>query len=433
MNASIDRASVAALTQRRIGSLVKGMPVDVGELTFAALAEQRRDLLGGGFSSPLLALDRTAFETNLAAMARWCAEHGVSLAPHGKTTMAPALWARQLDAGAWGITVANIAQARVARAFGVATVVIANELVDAAGLGWIAAEMAADPHCRFLFWVDSVAGVHQADAALRAAGASRPVDVLVEIGTSPGRGGCRDADTGEQVARAVAECSALRLTGVSAFEGVIGAETVAGAVAGVDLMLGRMHDLVLRLAKAGLFAGSDEVVVSAGGSAYFDRVVEVLGDVGAGLDVPSRLLLRSGCYLTHDEGMYSRLAPCARGVPGAPDFTPALRAWGQVCSRPEPGLALLTMGRRDVSYDAGLPAPRLRRRPDDGVPAPLHDMRVTALNDQHAFVELPEDADLDIGDWVGCGISHPCTSFERWQAIPVVEGTTVVDFVHTFF
>ena len=56
--------------------------------------------------------------------------------------------------------------------------------------------------------------------------------------------------------------------------------------------------------------------------------------------------------------------------------------WAQVCSIPEPGLALLTMGRRDVAFDQDLPVPR-------GFP----DSAVIKLNDQHAFLtERPDRA-----------------------------------------
>jgi D-serine deaminase-like pyridoxal phosphate-dependent protein len=38
-----------------------------------------------------------------------------------------------------------------------------------------------------------------------------------------------------------------------------------------------------------------------------------------------------------------------------------------------------------------------------------------------------------VGDWVDCGPSHPCTVFDKWQLLPVVDGDTVVDLVRTWF
>jgi D-serine deaminase-like pyridoxal phosphate-dependent protein len=58
---------------------------------------------------------------------------------------------------------------------------------------------------------------------------------------------------------------------------------------------------------------------------------------------------------------------------------------------------------------------------------------VTELNDQHAYLSDPA-GEVRVGDWVACGISHPCTMFERWRALPVVDaGHRVIDLVHTFF
>src|SRR5215216_3712668 len=121
---------------------------------------------------PVLVLRDSAVEHNLRLMARWCAERGLSLAPHGKTTMAPALIRRQLDAGAWGMTAATVPQLAVMRDAGARRVILANELVGAPEIAWFERERAGiDAFCL----VDSVAGV----GAL-AAGVARPLPVLIE-------------------------------------------------------------------------------------------------------------------------------------------------------------------------------------------------------------------------------------------------------------
>src|ERR1700751_228317 len=102
-------------------------------------------LHAAGFSYPMLTLRESALTGNLAAMAAYCAGAGVELAPHGKKAMSPELAARQLASGAWGITVATIGQLRAYRAFGFPRLLLANELVDEAGLAWLGEELAADP------------------------------------------------------------------------------------------------------------------------------------------------------------------------------------------------------------------------------------------------------------------------------------------------
>lgn len=417
----IDAAAVERLRQTTVDWRFKGMPPDAADLTVAQLAGERRDLLEGGFGPSLLTLDRGALQHNIAEMAGWCDARGVRLAPHGKTTMAPQLWAEQLAHGAEGITVANVAQARVARAFGVGMIVIANEVVDAAGLHWIAEQLASDPTCRIVLWVDSSAGVALADAALASRPAGRSLEVLVEIGASGGRCGCRTLASAVEVAEAVSRSSRLRLSGVSGFEGVF-------AEGDVPAHLVAMTEGTAEVDRRGLFdPAGGEVVLSAGGSAYFDLVTDALS--GVRLSAPTRVVLRSGCYVTHDDGSYAAATPAARGSVGTPEFRPALRLWSRVMSRPEPGLALLGFGRRDVGDDSELPIPLRRGR----AAASWGDARVATLHDQHAYLPVPGESALDVGEWVGFGVSHPCTLFDKWPLIAVVDGTTVVDLVRTLF
>lgn len=410
----VDAEALRRLGEERIDWRFKGMPADAAGMTVAELAGERRDLFDGGFHPPLVVLDAAALEHNLTTMRDWCERHDVLLAPHGKTTMAPQLYARQLEHGAWGISVANFAQLRVARAFGVRRVLVANELLDRAGLRWVAAELDRDPEFHLLCFADSVRGAGLMAAALR--GTPRPVDVLVELGATGGRAGVRDAATAEAVAAAVSGAPELRLAGVAGYEGAVGHGTTPEGLAVVEEYLRDLRALADRLDLPG------DAVLSAGGSAYFDQVAEVFRGM--------RTVLRSGAYITHDDGFYREVSPLRRG--GDTPFVSALHAWAQVTSRPEPGLALLTLGRRDVSFDQGLPEPHTVRHAD-GSRSSAADSRVTALNDQHAFLHVGPDTVVDVGDWVDCGPSHPCTVFDKWQLLPVVDGDTVVDLVRTWF
>lgn len=427
--ASIDRDAVAAIRAEKIDWRFKGMPSAAFGSTIGEVADRRLDLFTDGFVGPLLVLDAAALEHNLGTMARWCEQHGVALAPHGKTTMSPQLFARQLDHGAWAITAANTSQLRVYRAFGVSRVLLANQLLDRAALHWLAAELDRDPEFEFSCWVDSVAGVEQMTEALLEVSPGRPVDVQVELGAPGGRTGARDQETAVAVARAVAESPVLRLTGAGGYEGALAHDASDLSKSTVDGYLESLRDLVLRLDEEGRFDGLDQVVVTAGGSAYFDQVAKTLTQPWPE-GLPVLPVVRSGAYVSHDDGFYRGISPLARND-GEQPFAPAMRAWAQVTSRPQEDLALLTIGKRDASFDEGLPEPQVIRRA--GVESPLTGAAVTALNDQHAFLSLTPEASVRVGDWVGLGVSHPCTVFDKWQLIPVVDGSTVVDFVRTYF
>ncbi|MFF1342609.1 alanine racemase [Streptomyces sp. NPDC058290] len=422
--------AVRRLADEPVDHRFKGLPPDAerAKLTVGRLAAEKRDLYTGGFTTPVLTLDADALEHNLTALGTYAARHGLAFAPHGKTCMAPQLFQRQLEHGAWGITAAVPHQARVYRAFGIQRIFLANELVDPAALQWVAAELAADPDFRFVCYVDSVRGVQLMDRALQ--GQGQVVDVVVELGAGEGaRTGARTDEDCRAVADAVAGAATLRLVGIAGYE----AEVPGADPDSVHAYLSRLTALAVEFDRAGRFAPDlEEIVVSAGGSAWFDAVADVFGALPE-LSRPTLRLLRSGAYVSHDHGWYTRLTPFNR-VPEEGGLRPAFRLWTQVVSRPSPTQAFVNAGKRDIAYDLGLPEAELVRDALTGAERPATGVRVVKLSDQHAWLETDSADDVNVGDWVALGMSHPCTIFEKWPLIPVVAADgTVTDYVRTFF
>ncbi|MEU8524992.1 amino acid deaminase [Streptomyces sp. NPDC048629] len=418
------------LSDERVDHRFKALPPDAEGRTVGELAAERRNLFTDGFTTPVLALSAERLEHNLRLLEEYTRHHHLAFAPHGKTSMSPQLFDRQLDHGAWGITAAVPHQARVYRVYGIQRIFFANELVDPAALRWLAGELAADPDFRFICYVDSVRGVELMDEALRAAGATRPVDVVVELGAGEGaRTGARTEADCTAVADAVASVGTLRLVGVAGYEGEVPQATADR----VRDWMNRLVSIAADFDKAGRFASDlDEIVISAGGSAWFDVVAEVLAEAPE-LSRPVLKLLRSGAYVSHDDGHYRKLTPFNR-VPEEGALQPAFRLWSQVVSRPTSEQAFTNAGKRDAAYDLDLPVAQVVRDARTGEVREAAGLTVTGLSDQHAWLRTGPDADLEVGDWVGMGLSHPCTSFDKWQLIPVVEADgTVVDFVRTFF
>jgi D-serine dehydratase len=406
--------TIEELLAERVDGRHRGFGAVADGLAIADLGAQGFDVGRGDLPLPLLVLRESALAHNLAAMHGWCAERGLSLAPHGKTAMAPQLIRRQLDAGAWGMTAATVQQVAVMRAAGARRVILANELVGRAEIAWLQRERAAGAEVFAL--VDSVEGVRL--LAAEPAGAP-PLPVLVELGGT--RAGCRTDEEALAVAAAVADADALVLAGVEGFEGTLGADREPATIAAVDAFSDRIRGLVEALDARGAFAGVPEVLATAGGSALFDRVAERLR-FDAPLSRPVRVVLRSGCYLTHDDGLYARVSPL-------PTLRPALELWASVLSCPEPGLAIAGFGKRDAPYDLDLPVVRAVRRGG----ATAAGLTVTALNDQHAFIR-DEGGVLRVGDVLVCGISHPCTAFDKWSLIPVLDdGDVVIEAIRTLF
>jgi D-serine deaminase-like pyridoxal phosphate-dependent protein len=417
--------ALARLGGERVDHRFKGLPPDAEGLTVQELAAQRRNLFTGGFTTPVLALSAERLEHNLKVMESYAARHGLAFAPHGKTSMAPQLFRRQIEHGAWGITLAVPHQVRVAYAYGFRRLFLANELVDAAALRWVAARLDADPDFRLICYVDSVRAVRLMDEALE--GVSRPLEVVVELAAGEGaRTGARTEAACAEVADAVAAAGTLRLAGVAGYEG----EVPRADPERVRAWLGRLVALAAGFDADGRFAGLEEIVVSAGGSAWFDAVADVFAGIPE-LSRPVLKVLRSGAYVSHDDGHYREVTPFNR-IPGEGALQPAFRLWTQVVSRPSAEQAFANAGKRDAAYDLHLPAVQVVRR--DGVERPADGIEVGALSDQHTWLRTAPEADLEVGDWIGLGLSHPCTSFDKWQLIPVAEADgTVVDYIRTFF
>ena len=78
-------------------------------------------------------------------MQAFVAQSRVVIAPHGKTTMSPQLFRRQMADGAWAITVATAHQLQVARSFGFQRIILANQLVGRQAIRYVLAELERDP------------------------------------------------------------------------------------------------------------------------------------------------------------------------------------------------------------------------------------------------------------------------------------------------
>jgi len=428
----------AALDAWMLDHRVKGMPGGIAPFPIGAIGERRWNVLREDLPLPLAVLKESALDHNGGWMRRFLDRSGAAIAPHGKTTMSPELFGRQLADGAWGITVATVQQLQVARDFGVRRVVLANQLIGRQAIRYAFEELKRDPRFDFYCLVDSTDNVARLAAAAREVRVGRPLQVLLEGGFRGGRTGCRDLASALTVARAVKAADPfLCLRGVEGFEGLLQGETPAAAAAAVGGFLDFLVEIAAACESEGLF-GPETIILSAGGSAFYDLVTARFA--AAGLAREFLVVTRSGCYLTHDSGMYrTAFAELRERSPDTdalgPGLVPALEVWAYVQSRPEPEKVLLTLGKRDVSYD-DMPVPLQWHRPGEtGRPRPVPAGHlVTGLNDQHCHMTVPPASPLAVGDMVGFGISHPCLTFDKWQAICIVDDDyTVTSAIRTFF
>ncbi len=399
----------------------KGYPHHAPPLRRSAVGAQGWNLLRGDLPLPLAVIRQDALAGNLKWMQDFAAGHGVGMAPHGKTTMSPQLFRRQLDQGAWGLTFATVVQLRAGVAAGARRCIIANQVFRAIDLQGIDDLKRTHPGLRVAFLMDSRAQLELIDGWHSAQAGAQPFEVLLEMGVQGARTGCRTQEQALALARGVRDSTATRLVGIECYEGLGATGESAADRDYADALMQRVRDVARVCDEQHLFE-TDEILLTAGGSAIFDLVADHLK---MKLSRPVLGLLRSGCYVTHDQGTYHRfMSAVAERMGCGHGLHAALEVWAAVQSCPEPGLAILAVGKRDVSYDLELPRPiAVFRQGSEGItPAPPH-WTISGLNDQHAYLRGngPDHQPLRVGDLVALGISHPCTTFDKWRWMPVVD------------
>lgn len=412
-----------------IGSLNKGLGSMDRDLTPEEIGDLGWSLLREDLSLPTAVLYEDRLAHNLRWMQEFASAYGVKLAPHGKTTMAPKLFARQLEAGAWGITLATVHQTRVAYEHGVRRVLMANQLIGRQNMAEVA-RLLDDPEFEYSCLIDSVQQVDMLGNFFQQGG--KRLNVLLELGADGGRTGVRNPQQLQAVLESLGRWRAhIALCGVEVYEGVLKDE------ASIRALLQRAAQTLRELEQDNRFDRSP-IILSGAGSSWYDVVADVFSNVKT--DGPLDVVLRPGCYLTHDVGVY-RIAQreienrneVARSM--KPGLKPALQLWAYVQSLPESGKAIVSLGKRDAAFDSGLPTPALHYRPGNTAPIEVPaNWELTLLMDQHAYMSIAHGDDIRVGDMVGFDISHPCITFDKWRCLAVLDAEyRVIDVVKTYF
>jgi D-serine deaminase-like pyridoxal phosphate-dependent protein len=394
---------------------IKGFPLNFQEQRAKKFIKTKPNLFTSDFQFPVMILKADALKNNISVMADYCSSVGAELAPHVKTTMSPQIAQMQIDAGAWALTIANFWQCEIFRKHGFKRLIIANEILDKVAIAKIA-NLNKKNKAEIIFYVDSLAGLAIIKDATPSNG---KINLFIEIGTDNGRGGVRDLGLVKSISQEIKKDPRLNLRGVTGFEGAVpnAARSEEGESA--------VHDFCQKIVAAGEvayeFKSEHEFIVSAGGSAYFEIVAQELNKFSK----PKMLLLRSGGYVTHDHIYYDEIYPAKNLVKA---LLPAIEVWSQVLSTPEPRFGVLNLGKRDIGCDLHNPLPIAKFNGK----VEKFAGKIEKLNDQHGFMRSSDQ--FVVADLIGLGISHPCTTFDKWKLIPMVnDNYDVVDLIHTYF
>ena len=437
---------VRSILDMRLNSTTKGMPASVKSVRLGDVGKQGWNVLRGDMMLPLLTIRASRMKNNLNTMRDYAAYHGVHLAPHGKSTVCPQIYLDQMsEGGCWGITAATVQQTAVVAATGIPNIIIANQVVSRANIEQLAELKGMYPGTAIHSLVDSAAVVAQLAEYGRSKLAGRKFQVLLEVGYAGGRTGVRTLEAAKTVAEAVgAHSDVVELCGIECYEGTINLAEPDETIRAVDRFLDFAVAALRQCQSMGVLR-QGEILLTAGGSAYFDRVVDKFVDAHSGPG--TRIVLRGGSYLTYDHGFYEiKLQQLDKrgGLEGpkgrfqaSRQFRPALELWAMVQSLQDPGTAILTMGIRDLPYDLGYPRP-LRQYRNGKQIADLEakglPFKIINSNDQHCYMTYPAGTEIAVGDVVACGISHPCTAFDKWDVLYAIDDDdNVIAALKTFF
>ncbi len=409
----------------------KKLPIGHKAAVMFEAADGSVNLLREDVCLPAAAIKRSNLENNIAWMQNYADMRGVSLAPHGKTTMTPWIFQRQLAQGAWAIGVGSAWQAKAAMEAGLPRVLMANQLVGKANMQLISELKAQHPAVTFYCCVDSLSNALALDEFF--SGRGQTLDILLELGIPGGRCGCRSVAEASRLAEDISALPGLRLRGVELYEGVMHGDD---AKPRIEQFLREAAGLLRELHQQQRF-GEEEMILTGAGSSWYDVVCDVWGSEN--LPTRCRVVIRPGCYITHDQGIYQEaqnavLARDRYACDLAGELVSALELVALVQSVPEPGRIIVNFGKRDAAFDAGLPQPIAHYRDGLAQQGGMQGLTTIGIMDQHAMLTCPPESSVQVGDILVFATSHPCLTFDKWKTLFLIDDDyTVIDQLDTAF
>lgn len=333
--------------------------------------------------TPALVLDVDAMRENIASMASWTKGHA-AVRPHFKVHKSLEIAREQLAAGAIGMTVATVWEARALVAGGLDDILIANEVIAPVKAGLLA-ELARG--ARITVAVDDADAVATLAAAARAHGSQ--IGVLIEVDVGMHRGGVRSIEDARAVARSVADAERVELRGVMGYEGHVVLEPDRDRRAA---LAGEAMDELAQYVCALEVDGHAVEVVSAGGTNTYDMT----GAHGCVTE------LQAGTYVVMD-ATYARLAPA---------FRPALTVMATVVSR-QRQTAILDCGTKVVAVDVAPPQP------------PVGTVR--EVHEEHTLLDVEDGGPPAIGDVLELVVGYSGGTVNLHDVYFVASGEEIID------
>ncbi len=347
-------------------------------------------------NTPVLVIDRDALDRNLARMADFAAEKGVTLRPHAKTHKSLDIARLQLAAGAVGICCAKLGEAEALTESGeIASVLITSPVVSAPAIARLAAlhERIAD----LMVVVDHPDNVRALAAAFSA---DRPLGVMIDIDPGIHRTGVGSLDAALTLASDIAAHSSLSFKGLQYYCGIhqhIAA--YADRRTAIEERTAYLSSIVTALETA----GTPAAIVSGGGTGTH----RIDGDLGVFTE------LQVGSYVFMDR----QYAECDLGGDGGQLYETALVVDARVVSANMPGMVTIDAGYKAFATDGGSPVV---------VAGAPEGAAYRFMGDEHGAI-FPAGEGRRLADVVSLQVPHCDPTVNLYDAYHVVRGNTLID------
>ncbi|WP_404710272.1 DSD1 family PLP-dependent enzyme [Sphingomonas sp. MMS24-J13] len=344
--------------------------------------------------TPALIVQLAALDRNIATMAAWAAERGITIRPHAKTHKSSEVARRQIAAGAVGICCAKLGEAEALAAEGIEDILITSPIASAQAIARL-----ADLRRRIATLAIVVDHPQQVDR-LVAGMAGQTIDVLVDIDPGMHRTGVTSADA------AIALAGQIRAAGTLDYRGV---QFYCGNLQHVTTVAERREKLAERsLYLAAIItrlrdAGLAPEIVTGGGSGTFviDAELGILNE------------LQPGSYIFMDR----EYRDCEFA---GPQFEASLAIDTRVISANTPGCVTIDAGIKAMATEAGPPVVL-----DGADPASLYRF----MGDEQGMLVTPPAApDPELDARVTLLTPHCDPTVNLYDRYAVCDGEDVIGF-----
>ena len=426
-----------------IDSAVKGIK-DIDKIKIQDIKKQKWNILKEDVQFPILTIKKSFFNKNILSMHKYVKANKVFLAPHIKTSMSPQIIQQIFNLGCWGFTVANNQQLSVLLKMGIRKIIFANLITNQSNIDNLFQLINQYKDIQIYICVDSIFGINLLKTLSKKLNFNRVIKILIEVGYQNSRSGIRNIKSLNKILDSLRILPVnFKISGILFYEG-------ASAVNNYSISLKRVEKCIklafncLNFLISNNIINNKECIISGGGSEYFDLVVDSFKKNKKNKNF--KFVIRPGSYIAYGHGYYlsslnkindrKKIIIKNKKINATDLFQPSLELWAHVISQQDSGKAILNFGKRDVSFDLGYPIPLLVYRNGKILHKSPYDKNIVVykLNDQHAFIKFSKNYNIEVGDLVKFGVSHPCITIDKWKIFYMInDNNTIVEAFKTFF